>query len=103
MHREDASPFFIGKITYTAGGGVDTIEIAGSFFKGTQLRQILGLRSTAFVITAAGETVTITTKGYGHRVGMSQYGAEVMAVSGQTYIQILSHYYNGVTICEYSE
>ena len=89
---------WIGSVTYTAGGGVDVIRIGGQEYQGTHLRQLLGLRSTAFVITAAGDTVTITTKGFGHRVGMSQYGAEAMAVSGSTYDQILSHYYPGTVL-----
>jgi stage II sporulation protein D len=62
------------------------------------LRKKLNLRSTAFTITAVGDTVIITTKGYGHRVGMSQYGAEAMAVSGKTYDEILAHYYRGTTL-----
>ena len=92
---------WIGKITYTNGGGVDTIEIGGKSFKGTDLRKLLGLRSTVFTITAVGDTVHIVTKGFGHRVGMSQYGAEAMAVKGETYIQILSHYYPGTELKDY--
>lgn len=86
---------WIGETTYTAGGGVDTIQIGGKVYRGTQLRQLLGLRSTDFQITAIGETVTVTTKGYGHRVGMSQYGAQAMALQGADWKQILSHYYPG--------
>ena len=89
---------WVGKITYTAGGGVDTIELGGKAYKGTQLRQLLGLRSTDFQITAVGDTVTVTTKGYGHRVGMSQYGAQAMALQGADYRQILSHYYPGTVL-----
>lgn len=89
---------WLGAVTYTAGGGVDTMEIGGTSFQGTKLRQLLGLRSTAFVMTAVGETVTVTTKGFGHRVGMSQYGADAMAVSGATYQQILNHYYPGTSL-----
>lgn len=89
---------WIGDITYTDGGGVDTIIIGDSLFKGTEVRKLLGLRSTAFVITAVGNTVTVTTKGYGHRVGMSQYGADAMAVSGMDYQQILSYYYKGTVV-----
>lgn len=88
----------IGAVTYTEGGGVDTIEIGGVAYKGTTLRQKLGLRSTAFVITVVGTTVTVTTKGYGHRVGMSQYGADAMAVLGKTYEEILQHYYQGTAL-----
>ena len=84
--------------TYTEGGGVDAITVAGKVFSGTQLRRILELPSTAFSVDAGEDTVTITTRGYGHRVGMSQYGAQAMAESGSTYQQILSHYYPGTTL-----
>jgi len=84
---------WIGEATYTAGGGVETITIGGEDFAGTQLRQLLGLRSTAFLMTAVGDSITVTTKGFGHRVGMSQYGADAMALEGSTYQQILMHYY----------
>lgn len=92
------SSSWIGKVTYTAGGGVETIELGGQEFTGIEMRQRLGLRSTAFVITAVGDTVTITTKGYGHRVGMSQYGAEAMAASGCSVQEILAHYYPGTDV-----
>lgn len=94
---------WIGPITYTAGGGVDTIRIGGHSYKGTTVRQKLGLRSTAFVITAVGNSVTVTTKGFGHRVGMSQYGAEAMAVSGSDYGQILSYYYQGTKLEKFAK
>lgn len=92
---------WLGEIIYTDGGGVETIEIGDEIYKGTTLRQTLGLRSTAFVITAVGDTVTITTKGFGHRVGMSQYGAEAMAVLGHNYKEILEYYYKGTTLEQY--
>lgn len=93
---------WIGSVTYTDGGGVDTVYIGGVPYKGTQVRQLLGLRSTAFVMTAMGDRVTVTTKGYGHRVGMSQYGADAMAVAGNTYKEILAHYYPGTELVHYS-
>lgn len=86
---------WIGAISYTDGGGVDKIELAGESYSGTTVRQKLGLRSTAFAISIEGESVTIKTKGYGHRVGMSQYGADAMAMDGKNYAQILAHYYSG--------
>lgn len=89
---------WIGKITYTKGGGVDTICIGGKEYKGTEVRKKLGLRSTAFVITVVGSSVTITTKGNGHRVGMSQYGADAMAVAGSSYEEIINHYYPGTNL-----
>ena len=89
---------WLGKVTYTAGGGVDTMVIGDRTYKGTEIRKLLGLRSTAFDISATQETITVTTRGYGHRVGMSQYGADAMASSGSTYGEILAHYYQGTEL-----
>ncbi len=89
---------WIGAASYTDGGGVAQITIGGTVYEGTTLRRLLGLRSTAFTMTALGNTVTVTTKGYGHRVGMSQYGAEAMAASGSSFTDILLHYYKGVRV-----
>lgn len=89
---------WVGPVTYTAGGGVNTMVIGGKEFKGTQLRSLLGLRSTAFTISAEESAVTIVTKGFGHRVGMSQYGADAMAASGSAYQEILAYYYQGTTL-----
>jgi len=84
--------------TYTEGGGVAAMTICGETYAGTQLRSLLGLRSTAFTVAASPETISITTKGYGHRVGMSQYGADAMAVTGSTFERILAHYYPGTVL-----
>ena len=89
---------WIGEVAYTQGGGVETIVIAGVSYTGTQLRKLLGLRSTAFEIKIEGDCVAITTKGFGHRVGMSQYGADAMAKMGSDFLQILQHYYQGVKL-----
>lgn len=88
----------VDSVTYTRGGGVDTMVISGKEFDGGQMRQLLGLRSTAFALQIVGETVTITTKGFGHRVGLSQYGAEAMAEKGSTYLEILAYYYPNTEI-----
>ena len=93
----DPSSWF-GAVTRTEGGGVDTMVIRGKTFTGTQLRSKLGLRSTAFEITADRKSITVTTRGFGHRVGMSQYGAQAMAEAGSTYGEILSHYYTGAEL-----
>ncbi|MDD5864136.1 MAG: stage II sporulation protein D [Firmicutes bacterium] len=85
-------------VTYTDGGGIDTMTIGDTVYRGTQLRSLLGLRSTAFSVSTTEDTVTITTRGYGHRVGMSQYGADAMAVTGSTFSEILAHYYPGTTL-----
>lgn len=89
---------WLGVATYTAGGGVNTIFIDGTEFKGTELRTLLELRSTNFDIIPEGETVAVQTKGFGHRVGMSQYGADAMAASGSSYPEILAHYYQGTSL-----
>ena len=89
---------WLGDVKRTAGGGVDTMDIGGLTFKGTELRKLLGLRSTAISITATDEKITVTTRGYGHRVGMSQYGADAMALLGSTYEEILAHYYQGTEL-----
>lgn len=83
---------------YTNGGGIDKVCINGEWFSGMQLRQKLGLRSTQISFYAGNGSVKIVTKGYGHRVGMSQYGADAMAAGGCDYKEILLHYYSGVTI-----
>ncbi len=83
---------------YTVGGGVDTIEICGEIFTGVQLRKCLGLRSTAFTISVSDGEIIVDTKGFGHRVGMSQYGAQAMAAAGSDWKEILTHYYQGAEI-----
>ena len=91
----------VGEATYTTGGGVDTISIGGKTFTGLELRKLFGLRSTRFTITVTQEGVEFQTLGYGHRVGLSQRGAQAMAQAGHTYAEILSWYYTGVTLEQY--
>ena len=79
------------------------MEICGVTYEGTQLRQLLGLRSTAFTISVQGDNIVIQTRGFGHRVGMSQYGAEAMAREGFGYKEILTHYYQGTQLSTVSE
>lgn len=98
----DETGIMVGKIESTNGNGVASIEICGKIFSGTQIRKLLKLRSTAFLISVVGETVTVTTKGFGHRVGMSQYGADAMAVNGATFQEILSHYYLGTQLIPFN-
>ena len=61
------------------------------------------LRSANFSVTADGEAITFSVTGYGHGVGMSQYGANAMARAGSTWQEILTHYYTGVTIGPWAE
>ena len=92
---------WFGGITYTAGGGIETMQIGGVTYRGTTLRSLLGLRSTVFQVVVSAQTITFETKGYGHRVGMSQYGADAMAAEGCSYAQILAHYYRGTQLTDY--
>ncbi len=89
---------WFGETSYTAGGGVEEMAIGGRIYRGTELRRLLGLRSTAFTVEAGAAGIWITTHGFGHRVGMSQYGADAMAAAGADYASILAHYYQGTTL-----
>lgn len=93
---------WFGQPVYTAGGGVAEISICGTIFQGTQLRKLLNLRSTAFTVTTNGDSIMFQTRGYGHRVGMSQYGADAMAKTGSNFEEILYHYYQGTELQQYS-
>lgn len=95
--ESDPSRWF-GSLTRTAGGSVATLEIGGILFSGTQLRTLLGLRSTDMEFSVEGNVICITTWGYGHRVGLSQYGAEAMAQTGADFEEILLHYYQNTKI-----
>lgn len=89
---------WIGTATYTEGGGIHTLTIGGKSFTGTELRSLLGLKSTAFSVAVEDSQILITTRGYGHRVGMSQYGADAMAALGSSWEEILAHYYRGTEL-----
>ncbi|MDD4706108.1 MAG: stage II sporulation protein D [Bacilli bacterium] len=88
----------IQHITKNETGRVSAIKINDNLYSGIDIRQILSLRSTDFTITKKENYYIFTTKGYGHGVGMSQYGANGMAKEGYTYDEILKYYYNNVKI-----
>lgn len=79
-------------------GGVIDVEVGGVRVKGTQIRTLLGLNSTNFTLTTTGDSITFHTIGYGHGVGLSQYGAKALAEQGKTYAEILAWYYPGTTL-----
>jgi len=85
-------------LSYTEGNSIKTIKINNIIFKGTDVRYKLGLKSADFTIEKVNENVNIKTKGNGHGVGMSQYGALAMANKGYTYDKILKYYYKNVEI-----
>lgn len=90
----------IGKSKISKAGTVLKIEINKKSLTGEQIRSAFSLRSSAFKITATENEVTFKVSGYGHGVGMSQYGADYMARQGSTYDEILKHYYKGSEITE---
>nr|WP_325186134.1 stage II sporulation protein D [uncultured Oscillibacter sp.] len=79
-------------------GSISTVSVGGVTVKGSSLRGALGLRSACFTWETQGETLVFFVTGYGHGVGMSQYGANAMAEAGADYREILTHYYTGVTV-----
>lgn len=90
----------ISDVKTTEGGAVSTIKIGGVEFKGTKIRELFNLRSANFTIDVIDNDVVFDVRGYGHGVGMSQYGADFMAKSGSDYTQILKKYYQGVKITQ---
>ncbi|MCM1052915.1 MAG: stage II sporulation protein D [Ruminococcus sp.] len=88
-------------INKNASNRVSNITIDNNIYDGVKFRMTLGLRSTDFELQLNEDNVTITTRGYGHGVGMSQYGANEYAKSGWNYNSILTHYYTGITISHY--
>ena len=75
----------------------EQVKVVSRYDSGRELRRLFDLNSANFTLSI-GEKVTIRTKGYGHGVGMSQYGARAMALEGAGYEEILKHYYTGVEI-----
>jgi stage II sporulation protein D len=82
----------------TASGAVATMDVGGVTVRGTQLRRLFSLRSASFTVETGEDTVTFQVTGYGHGVGMSQYGANALAQQGKTYQEILKWYYTGVEL-----
>ncbi|MGW8443750.1 stage II sporulation protein D [Paenibacillus sp. S33] len=89
-------------LSKTEGHRIKKIEVGGSVFTGPEIRNRLGLRSAEFTWKAEGDRIAITTYGYGHGVGMSQWGANGMAKEGHTATQILLHYYTGISFAQAS-
>ena len=85
-----------------SAGGVEQVDVGGVTVSGGALRTLLGLRSTSFTVTAGSQGVTFSVTGYGHGVGMSQYGANALARQGKTYDEILKWYYTGVEVAPYT-
>ena len=83
---------------YSDAGYLLSVNVAGKSFSGTELREKLSLRSSAVQFSFEDGAFRLTTRGYGHGVGMSQYGADFLARQGLTWREILAHYYPGATL-----
>lgn len=94
---EDASRWIM-PAERSDSGTVLTAVLGDMTVTGNEIRTALGLRSADFQVRIEGNDAVITTKGFGHGVGMSQYGANAMAKEGKTWQEILAHYYPGSEI-----
>ncbi len=85
-------------LEYTESGRVKTLKVGNKNIAGTEVRSILGLRSTNFDMEINGNNIKFKVTGYGHGIGMSQTGADAMAKQGSNYEQIIKHFYVGVEV-----
>jgi stage II sporulation protein D len=93
----------ISIVSRNSGNTVNEIKLGNEKIKGTKFRELLDLKSANFQIKFSGSNAEITCYGYGHGVGMSQWGANYMAKGGKNYMEILTHYYTGVGINKFDE
>ncbi len=93
----DASGWF-GATQWYNTGYVQSVQVGGQSVAGVQLRKALGLRSNCFSISFSEGKFFILTHGYGHGVGLSQWGAHLMAEQGADWHEILAHYFPGTEI-----
>ncbi|MDI6605405.1 MAG: stage II sporulation protein D [Thermoanaerobacteraceae bacterium] len=93
----------IKNIIRTPAGHVESLKIGGAYLTGNDIKDLFNLNSTNFTFNLQGGNVVLTVIGYGHGVGMSQYGAEAMAKEGKNYEEILKHYYTGVEIKKFDD
>ena len=93
---------WITDAVHNASDRVETVTVGGITVEGTQMRTLFGLRSASFTTEVSADAVTFRVTGYGHGVGMSQYGANELAKQGKTWQEILQWYYTGVTIADYT-
>lgn len=97
------SPFVMRVIERFPSGRVKSVQIGNNTLSGREIREALGLQSTMFDVETIAGQVRITQQGYGHGVGMPQYGAQGMALEGYTYDEILRYYYTGIEIVNWYE
>ncbi|MBI2873580.1 MAG: stage II sporulation protein D [Firmicutes bacterium] len=88
----------VSVVESTVSGRAKLIRVGPQVLKGEEFRRLLGLNSSWFSWKTDGQVITVTTRGKGHGVGLSQYGADGMARKGYQYAEILSHYYQGTKL-----
>ncbi len=93
---------WVKDVTHNDSGRVETVTIGGVTVEGTEVRSIYSLRSASFTVEVSESEVTFRVTGYGHGVGMSQYGANELARQGKTWQEILHWYYTDVSIGTYA-
>ena len=89
---------WVGGSRWDKAGYVESIELGGVSVRGSDLRAALGLRSACFAIAWRGGQFVITTRGYGHGIGLSQAGARSMAAGGANWREILGYYFPGTEV-----
>lgn len=94
----DDSDKWIEKTDVSDSGTVLSITIGGKAFTGLEVREAMGLRSPCFTVKHENGSFIFSVSGYGHGVGMSQYGADYMARQGASWQEIIKHYYKDIEI-----
>lgn len=96
----DPSKWLGDDLQHSAAGTVTRLSVGGKALTGREIRRVLNLRSACFTVAFTNNTFRFTVQGYGHGVGMSQYGADYLARQGNSWQEILQYYYTGVTIAD---
>ena len=99
LSTENPDEWF-GEIIYNESGYVTTVEVSDIKITGREFRKCFELPSACFMVFYEDGEFSVATKGYGHGVGLSQFGAETMAQNGKTYAEILKHYFPGTELSE---
>lgn len=98
LSLKDCSKIYVNILEETSTGRIKKLSINNKIFTGTNFSYLLGVRSNYFSIYIENNNVIVKTKGFGHGVGMSQYGAEGMSLNGYNYKDIIEHYYQGTSL-----
>jgi len=93
---------WIADVERSDAGFVTTLRVGGVRLKGNELRAMLSLRSPSFTVEREGDAFVFRVTGYGHGVGMSQYGANAMAMQGADAAEIVAHYFTGARVAAYA-